>query len=255
MGSSPPGPFLNKPLGYSLFPNELFPVPGSWAGTIANLVHYKRHEKGGHFAVSRSKFELFSRRSMSLTCLTRPWRGRRNFLRMSRSGFRRPGRLAEVLSFEPPSMNRGNDKDDAKHSTDSNDMKREKDSQETQTDCKYTSMATHDSRLGNRACISPLYILDINLPPTPTPHNRTSPLALPIQRQARRFPLALILTKTMINLTPTIHHLNLPIVNLIRPRNRLTQFPLHCPDLSSSSPRNEDLRLYPSSFQPPLLSI
>lgn len=58
MGSSPPGPFLNKPLGYSLFPNELFPVPGSWAGTIANLVHYKRHDKGGHFAVSRTGLKL-----------------------------------------------------------------------------------------------------------------------------------------------------------------------------------------------------
>jgi hypothetical protein len=40
-------------MGYSLFPNELFPVPGSWAGTVANLVHYKQHESGGHFAVSR----------------------------------------------------------------------------------------------------------------------------------------------------------------------------------------------------------
>jgi len=58
MGSSPPGPFLNKPLGYSLFPNELFPVPGSWAGTIANLVHYKRHEKGGHFAALERPQEL-----------------------------------------------------------------------------------------------------------------------------------------------------------------------------------------------------
>jgi microsomal epoxide hydrolase len=58
MGASPPGPFLNKPLGYSLFPNELFPVPGSWAGTIANLVHYKRHDKGGHFAVSRARFDF-----------------------------------------------------------------------------------------------------------------------------------------------------------------------------------------------------
>jgi hypothetical protein len=41
-------------MGYSFFPNDLFPVPGSWAGTIANLVHYKQHESGGHFAVSRS---------------------------------------------------------------------------------------------------------------------------------------------------------------------------------------------------------
>lgn len=32
----------------------------------------------------------------------RPWRGRRIFSRMSRSGSRRPGRLAEVLSSERP---------------------------------------------------------------------------------------------------------------------------------------------------------
>jgi hypothetical protein len=43
---------------------------------------------------------------------------------MSRSGFRRPGRLAEVLSFEPPSMDGGNDKDDAKHSTNNKDARR-----------------------------------------------------------------------------------------------------------------------------------
>jgi len=54
----PPPPFLNKPLGYSFFPKELFPVPGSWAGTLANLVHYKRHDRGGHFAALEKPKEL-----------------------------------------------------------------------------------------------------------------------------------------------------------------------------------------------------
>lgn len=51
--SDRPAPqYLDKPLGYSFFPKELFPMPASWAGTMANLVHYKRHDRGGHFAVS-----------------------------------------------------------------------------------------------------------------------------------------------------------------------------------------------------------
>lgn len=45
-------PRLSKPTGYSLFPKELFPAPGSWAKETANIVFYKAHESGGHFAVS-----------------------------------------------------------------------------------------------------------------------------------------------------------------------------------------------------------
>ena len=76
-------------------------------------------------------------------------------------------------------------------------------------------------------CSSPLDILDINLPPTPTPHDITSPLALSIQCQISRFPLALILTNHTLVPTPTIHNLNLPIIiNIISPRNRLPQFPI-----------------------------
>lgn len=48
-----PLPYIQKPTGYSLFPYELFPMPGSAAKAAANLVFYKRHERGGHFAVSR----------------------------------------------------------------------------------------------------------------------------------------------------------------------------------------------------------
>lgn len=43
--------YVDKPLGYSFFPKELFPVPGSWAKKIGNLVSYGRHDSGGHFAV------------------------------------------------------------------------------------------------------------------------------------------------------------------------------------------------------------
>ncbi|KZP29804.1 putative epoxide hydrolase [Athelia psychrophila] len=41
---------ITKPLGYSYFPKELFPMPESWVATTGNLVFYKAHEKGGHFA-------------------------------------------------------------------------------------------------------------------------------------------------------------------------------------------------------------
>ncbi|KZP29800.1 alpha/beta-hydrolase [Athelia psychrophila] len=41
---------ITKPLGYSLFPKEVFPLPKSWVATTGNLVFYKTHNKGGHFA-------------------------------------------------------------------------------------------------------------------------------------------------------------------------------------------------------------
>ncbi|KZP29746.1 epoxide hydrolase [Athelia psychrophila] len=41
---------ITKPLGYSCFPKELFPMPESWVATTGNLVFYKAHDKGGHFA-------------------------------------------------------------------------------------------------------------------------------------------------------------------------------------------------------------
>ncbi|KAL5320492.1 hypothetical protein ACEPPN_011298 [Leptodophora sp. 'Broadleaf-Isolate-01'] len=38
------------PFGFSNFPKELIPVPQSWAETEGNLVFYREHKKGGHFA-------------------------------------------------------------------------------------------------------------------------------------------------------------------------------------------------------------
>ncbi|KAJ3957909.1 hypothetical protein N0V92_005496 [Colletotrichum tropicale] len=42
--------YCEKPMGYSWFPYEIVPVPKAWAATTGNLVWYRPHEKGGHFA-------------------------------------------------------------------------------------------------------------------------------------------------------------------------------------------------------------
>ncbi|GAM88923.1 hypothetical protein ANO11243_069570 [Dothideomycetidae sp. 11243] len=48
-----------KPMGYSWFPHELVPTPVSWVATSGNLVWYKRHASGGHFAAMERPKELF----------------------------------------------------------------------------------------------------------------------------------------------------------------------------------------------------
>jgi microsomal epoxide hydrolase len=45
-------PKISKPSGYSFFPYELFPTPRSQAAAQLNLVAFKQHTSGGHFAVS-----------------------------------------------------------------------------------------------------------------------------------------------------------------------------------------------------------
>lgn len=42
--------YMNIPFGYSDFARELVRVPEKWVATTGNLVYYKHHEKGGHFA-------------------------------------------------------------------------------------------------------------------------------------------------------------------------------------------------------------
>ncbi|RMZ70858.1 epoxide hydrolase [Pyrenophora seminiperda CCB06] len=42
--------YVDKPVGYSWFPYELCPVPKAWAEKTGNLVFFRAHEKGGHFA-------------------------------------------------------------------------------------------------------------------------------------------------------------------------------------------------------------
>ncbi|PVH89426.1 alpha/beta-hydrolase [Cadophora sp. DSE1049] len=46
----PTEPKVRVPFGFSNLPKELIPVPKSWAETEGNLVFYREHEKGGHFA-------------------------------------------------------------------------------------------------------------------------------------------------------------------------------------------------------------
>lgn len=53
-------PKVNKPLGYSFFPKELFPVPGSWATKVGDLVSYSKHQSGGHFAAMEKPNELLA---------------------------------------------------------------------------------------------------------------------------------------------------------------------------------------------------
>ncbi|KAG9114253.1 hypothetical protein FRC07_007668 [Ceratobasidium sp. 392] len=38
------------PLGYSIFPGEIYRPPFDWVGTCQQLVYSKKHNKGGHFA-------------------------------------------------------------------------------------------------------------------------------------------------------------------------------------------------------------
>lgn len=52
--------YVDKPTGYSYFPQELIPIPKSWAETTAKLVHFNCHERGGHFAALEKPEELWS---------------------------------------------------------------------------------------------------------------------------------------------------------------------------------------------------
>jgi microsomal epoxide hydrolase len=52
-------PRTDKPLGYSVFPLELVVAVKSLLEKEANLVFYKRHERGGHFAALEKPAELW----------------------------------------------------------------------------------------------------------------------------------------------------------------------------------------------------
>ena len=41
---------VDKPIGYSYFPYEIAPIPRAWAERTGQLVFFKAHEHGGHFA-------------------------------------------------------------------------------------------------------------------------------------------------------------------------------------------------------------
>jgi microsomal epoxide hydrolase len=41
---------IRKPLGFSWFPKEIAPVPKAWVEATGNLVWFRQHDRGGHFA-------------------------------------------------------------------------------------------------------------------------------------------------------------------------------------------------------------
>ncbi|KAK5155351.1 hypothetical protein LTR04_005817, partial [Oleoguttula sp. CCFEE 6159] len=47
---SDPSLYCKRPFGYSWNPKEIAPIAKSWAATTGNLVWFRRHTKGGHFA-------------------------------------------------------------------------------------------------------------------------------------------------------------------------------------------------------------
>jgi hypothetical protein len=49
---------VEKPVGYSWFPKEIAPIPRAWVATTCNLVWYKQHTEGGHFAAMEMPKEL-----------------------------------------------------------------------------------------------------------------------------------------------------------------------------------------------------
>jgi microsomal epoxide hydrolase len=51
--------YINKPLGVSSFPCEIFPVLKCMAEKKGDLVSFKRHERGGHFAALERPGELW----------------------------------------------------------------------------------------------------------------------------------------------------------------------------------------------------
>ncbi|KAI4854547.1 alpha/beta-hydrolase [Aureobasidium sp. EXF-8845] len=51
--------YVDKPLGYSWFPKEIAPIPKAWVSTTGNLVWYRQHTQGGHFAALERPKDLF----------------------------------------------------------------------------------------------------------------------------------------------------------------------------------------------------
>ncbi|QKX58898.1 uncharacterized protein TRUGW13939_06026 [Talaromyces rugulosus] len=42
--------YIHKPFGFSYFPQEIMPSPRSWVEATGNVVYWKTHQEGGHFA-------------------------------------------------------------------------------------------------------------------------------------------------------------------------------------------------------------
>lgn len=54
----PASQYIHKPFGFSYFPMELMPAPKSWIKTTGNLVFWREHKKGGHFAALERPQEM-----------------------------------------------------------------------------------------------------------------------------------------------------------------------------------------------------
>jgi hypothetical protein len=52
--------YLETPMGASAFPKELGIAPRSWAKTLGNVVFWREHSRGGHFAAYEKPEELSS---------------------------------------------------------------------------------------------------------------------------------------------------------------------------------------------------
>jgi hypothetical protein len=52
--------YVSKPLGYSWFPKEIYPIPKAWVAATGNLVWHKQHSSGGHFAAMEKPEELLT---------------------------------------------------------------------------------------------------------------------------------------------------------------------------------------------------
>ncbi|GKZ22118.1 hypothetical protein AbraIFM66951_008854 [Aspergillus brasiliensis] len=50
--------YIHKPFGFSFFPKDLCPVPRSWIATTGDLVFFRDHAEGGHFAALERPREL-----------------------------------------------------------------------------------------------------------------------------------------------------------------------------------------------------
>jgi microsomal epoxide hydrolase len=50
--------YVDKPLGFSWFPKEINPLPKAWIESTGNLVFFRRHDRGGHFAALERPREL-----------------------------------------------------------------------------------------------------------------------------------------------------------------------------------------------------
>ncbi|KAI1623242.1 Alpha/Beta hydrolase protein [Exophiala viscosa] len=61
--------YLDIPFGFSWFPREINPLPRPWIETTGNLVFFRRHEKGGHFAAMERPRELWADVEEYLQCV------------------------------------------------------------------------------------------------------------------------------------------------------------------------------------------